>query len=113
MRDFGQRGYGFWWSSAEGTISGQCTDHPGLLGPKGAKVPCGELRAAMEGLPPGSYPSYTPPADDSVGSKAADWLDDTFGTKDPETARIPMVAYVLVLGLAGFGIYTHMKKQEA
>lgn len=112
MRNFGQRGYGF-WSFGEGTISGQCTDHAGLIGPKGAKVPCGELRAAMEGLPPGSYPSYTPPADDSAGSKAADWLDDTFGITDPKAAEIPMGAYVLVLGLVGFGIYTYTRRKGA
>jgi len=60
--------YGFWDSFFQqeqgggadvGVVGGTCTDHQGLLGAKGAKVSCAELKAAQEGKESGTYTSYT------------------------------------------------------
>ena len=111
MRNFGQANYGWWYT--EGDTSGWCTDHKGLLGTPGAKVSCADLRSAQEAQPVGTYEPYTPPADDSLVSQAGEKLDEVFGITDPKAAKIPVVAYVLVLGLAGLGIHTFMKQREA
>ena len=63
-----QQAYGFWdyllgteqgGGADVGQIGGSCTDHQGLLGAKGAKVSCADLRAAQEGKEAGSYTAYT------------------------------------------------------
>ena len=119
MRHFGRPSYGFWenipvladWlgqggGADHGTISGTCTDIDGLLGARGAQVSCADLRAAQEGLPPGTYESYTPPSDDDLSSQAADYLDEAFGITKKPPAKIPVVAYGLVFGILGLGAYT-------
>ena len=70
---------GFWSTltgkegADEGVVGGTCTDHTGLLGKKGAKVSCADLRAAQEGKPKGTYTSYTsiPDAPPRVVSRPA------------------------------------------
>lgn len=39
-------------------VGSTCTDWPGLLGKKGAKVPCYLLKAALEGKPLDTYKPY-------------------------------------------------------
>ena len=94
MRNFGRPSYGF------------LENIPILLGSPGATVSCADLRAAQEGLPPGNYESYTPPADDDLSSRAADYLDETFGITKKRPPKIPVVAYGLVFGILGLGVYT-------
>ena len=119
MRNFGRRSYGIWqhipiladWlgqggGADQGLISGNCTDIEGLLGSPGATVSCADLRAAQEGLPPRTYESYTPPADDDLSSQAADYLDEAFGITKKPPPKIPTVAYGLVFGILGLGAYT-------
>jgi len=101
MRNFGRLSYG-----SSRYVSGTCTDWTGLLGTPGAKVSCADLKTAQEGKPQGYYVPYTPPADDSIGSEIADYLDDTFGITEKPPAEIPMVAYGLVFGILGLGAYT-------
>lgn len=52
-----------------GVISGECVDHTGLLGKKGAKVPCADLRAAQEGKPKGTYKTGISVPDAPSGGK--------------------------------------------
>ncbi|MBO73840.1 MAG: hypothetical protein CMD33_01040 [Flavobacteriales bacterium] len=63
-----EKQYGFWDSFFEqeqgggadvGLVGGTCTDHTGLLGKKGAKVSCADLKAAQEGKEAGTYTAYT------------------------------------------------------
>lgn len=115
MRNFGRRSYGILADlfgqkggagGTDGTIGGTCKDLTGLLGTPGAQVSCADLRAAQEGLPPGTYQSYTPPADDDLSSQVADYLDETFGITEKPPPKIPGIAYGLVFGLLGLGAYT-------
>jgi hypothetical protein len=78
--------YGFWDSFFEqeqggganvGVVGGTCTDHQGLLGPKGAKVSCAELKAAQEGKESGTYTSYTGQAKGKRFASSADKAKST------------------------------------
>lgn len=56
----------------QGVVGGQCTDHQGLLGEKGAKVSCADLKSAQEGKSAGAYRSYTSFADEpDTGKKTS------------------------------------------
>lgn len=50
--------YGPLADEQKGTVSAYCTDQLGILGKRGARVYCSDLRDAMEGKPPGTTKRY-------------------------------------------------------
>jgi len=92
-----------------------CTDFTGLLGTPGAKVTCADLKAAQEGKPQGYYTPYETIDDDSVGSRVADYLDETLGITDkpPVPKEDRVIAYVAVVAILGLGAYTLYQRRSS
>lgn len=96
-------------------VGGMCTDFTGLLGTPGAKVTCADLKAAQEGKPQGYYTPHDDVADDSLLSRAADSLDETFGITDKPAAptKDRVIAYVGVATILGLGAYTLYQRRSS
>ena len=96
-------------------VGGMCTDFTGLLGTPGAKVTCADLKAAQEGKPQGYYTPYETIDDDSVGSRVADYLDETLGITDkpPVPKEDRVIAYVAVVAILGLGAYTLYQRRSS
>lgn len=112
MRNFGRLSYG---SDHGRQTGGTCTDHTGLLGAPGAKVPCADLRAAQEGKPQGYYTPYEPIDDDSLLSRLGLYLDETFEITDEPAApkEDRTIAYVAVLAILGLGAYNLYQRRSS
>ena len=110
MRNFGELGYG-----APRYVGGTCTDHTGLLGTPGAQVSCADLKAAQEGKPEGYYTPYETIDDDSLLSRAGEYLDETFGISDqpPAPKEDRVTAYVAVVAILGLGAYTLYQRRSS
>ena len=61
--------YGPLSDDQKGAVGGTATDHTGLLGQRGARVPAAALRDAQQGKSPGTSPQYRP-----VPDKKPDYL---------------------------------------